>query len=112
MHAHHNSPDNPDGNRAHDRDDDPDAVVIPLPRKAPDDDIEHLPTIRPDQPVWWYDQSRKRGGERRYCGYVNPIRGAESERLRGELAQVIQELLDWAATQHPGDQSTEDGEAA
>lgn len=104
MHHHDNTPDN--------HDDDRDAVVIPLPRQAPDDDIENLPQIGSDQPVWWYNQGRKRGGDRRYSGYVNHIHGAEAERMRGELAQAIQELLNWAADQQSGDHSTEDGEAA
>jgi hypothetical protein len=45
MHGHDNSLD--------DHDDDRLAVVIPLPRKVPDDDIESLPEIGSDQPVWW-----------------------------------------------------------
>jgi hypothetical protein len=40
------------------------------------------------------------------------MHGADAERLRGQLADVIRDLLDWAAQQHTGDQSTEDGEAA
>lgn len=101
MHAHDSNPDDQEN-----------AIVIPLPRKAPDDDIENLPQIGPDQPVWRYNQSRKRGVERRYSGYINHIQGAEAERLRGELAQVVQELLDWAAQQQSDQHSTEDGEAA
>lgn len=104
MYANDNAPDNPG--------DDRDAVVIPLPRKAPDDDIENVPQTGSDQPVWWYDQRRKRGGDRRYSGHVNHVHGAEAERLRSELADVIRDLLDWAAQQQTGDHSTEDGEAA
>jgi hypothetical protein len=107
MHTHDNTP----GNLGDDRD----AEVIPLPRKA-FDDRESLPETGSDQPVWWYDQNRKRGGGRRYSGHVNHMHGAEAERLRGELADVVRELLDWAAQQQTGDQSsdhsTEDGEAA
>lgn len=103
MHAHDNTPDHAD--------DDRDEVVIPLPRKAPDDDIENLPHTASDQPVWWYEQKRKRGGDCSYSGHVNHVHGAEAERLRGELADVIRDLLDWA-TQQSSDQSTEDGEAA
>lgn len=101
MHAHDSNPDDKEN-----------AVVIPLPRKAPDDDIENLPQIGHGQPVWRYNQDRKRGVERRYSGYISHIHGADAERLRGELAQVVQELLDWAAQQQSGDHSTEDGEAA
>ncbi|MGQ0773481.1 MAG: hypothetical protein ACT4NY_03535 [Pseudonocardiales bacterium] len=103
MHTHDNTPDNAD---------DRDAVVIPLPRQAPDNDIENLPETGSDQPVWWYDQRRKRGGDRKYSGHVNHIHGTEAERVRGELADVIRELLDWAARQQSDEQSTEDGEAA
>jgi hypothetical protein len=88
------------------------AVVIPLPRKAPDDDIANLPRTGSDQPVWWYRQTRKRGGDRRYSGHVNHSHGAEAERARAQLADVIRELLDWAVNQQSGDHSIEDGEAA
>ena len=94
------------------RDDDRDAVVIPQPRQAPDDYLDDLPKAGSDQPVWWYDQKRKRSGDRTYSGHVNHVHDAEAERVRGELAKVIQELLDWAAQQQSGDHSTEDGEAA
>jgi len=104
MHSHDNTPDNPH--------DEHEAVVIPLPRKAPDNDIENLPETGSDQPVWWYDQRRKRGEDRHYSGHVNHIYGTEAERVRGELADVIRDLLDWAAQQQSGDHSTEDGEAA
>jgi hypothetical protein len=103
MNAHDNTPDNPG--------DDRDAVVIPLTRKA-FDGMESLPGTGSGQPVWWYDQNRKRRADRTYSGQVNHIHGAEAERLRGELADVIRDLLVWAAQQHTGDQSTEEGEAA
>jgi hypothetical protein len=90
MNAHDNTPDNPG--------DDRDAVVIPLTRKA-FDGIENLPETGSGQLVWWYDQKRKRGGDRTYSSHVNHIHGADAERLRGELADVIRDLLDWAAQQ-------------
>jgi hypothetical protein len=80
--------------------------------KAPDNDIANLPQTGSDQPVWWYDQSRKRGGDRKYSGHVNHSYGAEAERARAQLADLIRELLDWAAHQQSGDHSIEDGEAA
>lgn len=83
-------------------------VVVPLPRKPPDDDVENLPEIATDQAIWWYDQKRKRGGDRRFSGHINRIGGAEGERLRGELAAVIRDLLRWAAEQQSHDESTED----
>ncbi|GGM34595.1 hypothetical protein GCM10012275_02340 [Longimycelium tulufanense] len=100
-----------DDTTADDPHDDPTAVAIPRPRTAPDSDIENLPKTGSDQPVWWYDQRRRRGSDRQYLGYVNPISGTEGERIRGKLADVIRDLLDWAAQQSQ-DQSTEDGEAA
>ncbi len=103
MNAHDNSPDNGDNDR--------DAIVIPLPRRTPGS-TENLLETGSDQPVWWYDQNWKRGDDRRYSGYVNNIHGTEAERVRGELADVIRDLLDWAAQQQIRDQSTEDGEAA
>lgn len=104
MYDRNNTPD--------DHDDNQDAVVIPLPRKAPDDDIGNLHQTGLSQPVWWYDQTRKRGGDRHFSGLVNHVHGAEAERLRGELAEVVRELLAWAAEQQSGDHSTEDGESA
>jgi hypothetical protein len=109
----HAIPNNPHDNDGDDHHNGQDAVVIPLPRYAPDNDVENLPKTGSDQPVWWYDQKRKRGGDRRYSGYVNHIHGAEGERLRGEFAAVIGELLDWAAQQIQNQpDSIEDGEAA
>lgn len=111
MCPHQNTPHEPDHNDTggcHDHE----GVVVPLPRKAPDDEVENLPVIASEQAVWWYDQNRKRGGDRRFSGHINRIGGAEGERLRGELAAVIRDLLHWAAEQQSRDESTEDGEAA
>ena len=103
MHTHNNPGDDQDAVNA---------VVIPLPRKAPDNDIANLPRTGSDQPVWWYGQLRKRGGDRRYSGHINHSHGTEAEQARAQLADVIRELLDWAAHQQSGDHSIEDGEAA
>ncbi|WP_139320805.1 hypothetical protein [Saccharomonospora sp. CUA-673] len=111
MYPHQNTPNEPDHNPTGSGDDH-DRVVIPLPRKAPEDDVENLPKIAPDQDVWWYDQKQKRGGDRRFSGHINRVGGTEGERLRGELAAVIRDLLHWAAEQQSRDESTEDGEAA
>jgi hypothetical protein len=62
--------------------------------------------------VWWYDQQRKRSADRRYAGRIDYVHGAEAERVRGELAAVVLDLLSWAAQQQSGDHSVEDGEAA
>ncbi|MFB9302374.1 hypothetical protein [Kibdelosporangium philippinense] len=87
--------------------------MVPLTRK-PFDGTENRPETGSGQPVWWYDQKRKRGSDRTYSGQVNHIHGVGAERLRGELADVIRDLLDWAAAQQQtdADQSIEDGEAA
>lgn len=95
-----------------DHDSDRDAPVIPPPRQAPDDHLEDLAQTSSDQPIWWYDQKRKRGGDRRYSGHVNHVHGAEGERLRGEFAAVIGDLLEWAAQQVQNQSdSIADGEA-
>lgn len=86
---------------------------IPSPRPAPDDDIAGLPETLPksppdalseelpgtgsDDPQWWYDQPRKRGGGvRRYWGEVEWIGGPEGDRLRERLNDIVRDLLDWA----------------
>jgi len=85
--------------------DDENAKVLSLQQKA-------LRPTRSDRAVWWYDQKRKRCGERRYSGHVHHVHGVEAERVRGELAAVVLDLLSWAGQQQFDDQSVEDGEAA
>ncbi|GDY33903.1 hypothetical protein [Gandjariella thermophila] len=114
MYPHHNTPDESDDTTGEDHTrggDDTDGVVIPLPRPAADDDIENLPNIGSDQPVWWYDQQRQRGSDRQFSGYVAPVFGTDGEQLRSDLAAIIRDLLDWANKQSRKE-STEDGEAA
>jgi hypothetical protein len=41
---------------------------------------------------------------------VTRIGGAEGERLRGELAAVIRDLLEWAAQQSDNTHSGDDGD--
>jgi hypothetical protein len=85
---------------------------IPSPRPAPDDHIENLPDIGSDNPVWQYDQPRKRGNNRCYTGHVDRIGGTEGDRLRGDLAAIISDLLDWAKQQTESDaESTSNTEA-
>lgn len=107
----HNIPPEPDH---HDTTsgDEYDPVRVPRPRRAPDDDAGNLPEMASDQAVWWYDQKRARGGDRRFHGHVTRVGGAEGERLRGELAAVVRDLLEWAAEQQSRDESTEEGDAA
>lgn len=77
---------------------------IPSPRQPLDDSIdddindaiERPPEIGTDDPTWWYDQSRKRGNDRRYWGQVERIGGVESDQLRQNLAAAIRDLLNWA----------------
>jgi hypothetical protein len=95
------------------------AVFVPQPRSAPDDDIDTLPEIGSEQPVWWYTQKRNRNAGRRFTGHITRIGGVPGDQLRGDLAAIIGDLLDWAKrhaqtsqTQRTGDQSTEDGETA
>jgi hypothetical protein len=105
---------------------------IPSPRPAPDDDIAGLretqpksqPEERPEElsgsgsgdPVWWYDQPRKRGADRRYWGEVEWIGGPEGDRLHEKLSEIVRDLLDWAHTERmksetdPSADSGEDGD--
>ena len=94
-----------DGNRAG-----PDGAFVPSPRPAPDDNIENLPTIDSDQPVWLYEKEFKRNADRRFIGHVTQVSGTEGDRLRDDLTAVIRDLLDWAAIQSQS-QSPEDGAA-
>lgn len=50
-----------------------------------------------DQVIWQYDGHSERGRVRRYSGHVTYLGGAAGERLRGDLAAVIHDLLVWAA---------------
>ena len=51
-----------------------------------------------DQAIWSYTGRSERGRDRHFTGHVTHLGGAAGERLRGELAAVISELLRWAAT--------------
>ncbi len=104
MHAHDSTPENAENEQ--------NAIVIPLPRKYLGENIESQRKTGADQQVWWYDQRRKRNNNRTYSGHIKYVYGAEADRVRGELAAVIRELLDWSARQHADDQSIEDGDAA
>ncbi|MGP4018813.1 hypothetical protein [Saccharopolyspora sp. 5N708] len=101
MYPHHRTPDEPDDQPP--STDDHAAPIVPLPCTAPDDHIEQLPETGPDQPVWQYDPKRTRGNARHFTGHVTRVGGAEGQRLRGELADVIGDLLRWARTQHHGE---------
>jgi hypothetical protein len=98
---------------------------IPSPRPAPDDDVAGLPETPPksqaesrpdavpeagsDDPQWWYDQPRKRGGGvRRYWGEVEWIGGPEGDRLREKLNEIVRDLLDWANTERQKSETDSD----
>jgi hypothetical protein len=49
------------------------------------------------QDCWRYDCPDKSSRVRHFTGHVTYLGGAEGERLRGELAQVVRDLLLWAA---------------
>lgn len=71
-------------------------------------DIGDPETARPE---WHYEQRDARGTKRAYVGYVRYVDGAAGDRLRGELAGVIRDLLDWANTaRHCESEETEQDE--
>jgi hypothetical protein len=57
-----------------------------------------------------YNQIRNRTKNWTFSGHVRYVSGTEGDRLRGELAAVIRDLLDWAATQRA--EQADDQEAA
>jgi len=83
------------------------AVVIPFSRRNTGTDA-----AGGDQ-AWSYEQ-RFRGGRRHFTGEVTYIGGAEGERIRGELAAAIADLLRWARQQARPEQTitTEQDQAA
>jgi hypothetical protein len=101
------SDNDPDHHR--DSDDAMGELSIPSPRPAPDDHIGNVPEIGSGDVVWWHDRPQKRGPHRRYTGHVQRMSGVEGDRLRGDLAAVIRDLLDWA-TRHAGTADTDSRE--
>lgn len=69
------------------------------------DEVTASPEVEPasprytpsDQALWRYDSHSERGRVRRYSGHVTYLGGAAGERLRGEMAAAIHDLLVWAA---------------
>ncbi|MBP2322667.1 DNA invertase Pin-like site-specific DNA recombinase [Kibdelosporangium banguiense] len=61
--------------------------------------INDLAEPEPGQPVWSYVQQRERSGDRTYAGYVDYAHNGEAERLRGEVAPVLLNLLRWSPPQ-------------
>ncbi|WP_157186707.1 hypothetical protein [Nocardia jiangxiensis] len=73
--------------------------------------IENFEKAGPTQLTWSYSQRRERRNERQFSGHVRFLHGAQAERLCGELADVLGELLEWAAKQQRADHLAEDGTA-
>lgn len=78
---------------------DAETVVIPLPRRSPENSEWRQPETAPDDTQWRYHYRAKRGPGWGFTAHVNYVGGSEAQRLRAELAVVIRDLLDWAATQ-------------
>jgi hypothetical protein len=77
--------------------------VIPFPWPASDPAEETTKTGRDNisqtgayRGEWCYHQKTKRGQNRCYHGHIRRVGGTEGQRLRGELAAVLRELLEWA----------------
>jgi hypothetical protein len=84
--------------------------LVPEPRKPPVGDTDSLRDNGSDQQEWQYNQTRSRTKNWTFSGHVRYVSGAEGDRLRGELAAVIRDLLDWASTQRA--EQADDQEAA
>jgi len=83
---------------------------VPPPRKPPIGDTGSLCDNGSDLDKEQYNQIRNRTKNWTFSGHVRYVSGAEGDRLRGELAAVIRDLLDWAATQRA--EQADDQEAA
>jgi hypothetical protein len=59
--------------------------------------LELDPNKPSDQAPWSYTGRSERGRARHFTGHVTSLGGAAGERLQGELAVVIRDLLRWAA---------------
>lgn len=84
--------------------------IVPLPQKPPVGDTKPLRDNGSEHNEWHYNQIGNRTKSWDFSGHVRYVSGAEGDRLRGELAAVIRDLLDWAATQHA--EQVDDQEAA
>jgi hypothetical protein len=77
-----------------------DATVIPL-RKPAGISGDDRPENVTNDTGWRYHQKRKGKTGRTYSGHVTRVGGAEGERIRGDLAAVLADLLTWASGQDP-----------
>ena len=77
------------------------------------DSRDHIARTSDSDSVWIYDRKLKKHRHTcRFSGRVRSIRGSEADRLRDELADIVRELLEWAAAEQDVGQFLEDGEAA
>lgn len=74
-----------------------DRTETSLERKAEPSRPERGPNRPPGQASWSYTGRSERGRVRHFTGHVTSLGGAAGERLQGELAVVIRDLLRWAA---------------
>jgi len=63
--------------------------------EQPREDMPNTPT---EHRGWRYTCRSERGRVTEYSGHVTYLGGAAGERLQGELAAVLRDLLRWAAT--------------
>jgi hypothetical protein len=81
--------------------------VLPFPRKPPDNAIP-TPELNPDATGSTYNRPDERRPGWTFTGQVEYVGGAEGDRMRAQLADVIRQLLEWAA----GQSQDQDREAA
>ncbi|MDX8028812.1 hypothetical protein SK803_01255 [Lentzea sp. BCCO 10_0856] len=86
------------------------AVVIPL-RKTSGTSGEIRPESVTSDTGWRYDQKRRGKPDRSFSGTVTHVGEAEGERIRGDLAAALAELLTWAGEQD-GQPSRDERKAA
>ncbi|GDY33900.1 hypothetical protein [Gandjariella thermophila] len=70
-------------------------VQIPHPRRSPEN-TEARTGTHANSGTWSYRVRRKRAGQWTFTGHLVPVAPADAERVRGELARVVQDLLVWA----------------
>ncbi|MEU7140449.1 hypothetical protein ABZ942_13435 [Nocardia sp. NPDC046473] len=81
--------------------------------EAPDGGRDGIARKSDYGPVWIYDQ--KLNNHRHHCqfaGRIITIHGSEADRLRNQFAEIIDELLAWAAREQEGGQFQDEGKAA
>ncbi|MFD5831655.1 hypothetical protein [Lentzea sp. NPDC060358] len=82
--------------------------IVPLPQRPPVSDTEPLCDNGSEHDEWHYNQIGNRTKSWAFSCHVRYVSGAEGDRLRGELAAVIRDLLDWAASQRADQADTQE----